>query len=85
MKDKGERITNVTQANEKVVALYSAYYFEHIQRVEPASRRKAFLGILLQIATKLYGPDTGMSLGFKLLEASMQPLEEAEEGEYRKG
>ena len=24
--------------NEKVVAFYSAYYFEHIQRIEQASR-----------------------------------------------
>ena len=83
--DNKERITNTSQAIEEVVALYTAYYYDHVQRIEQASRRKAFLNILLQVAAKLYGPEASMSLGFRLLENSMRAVEEAEKGEYKKG
>ncbi|MCO6480874.1 MAG: hypothetical protein J5I94_29800 [Phaeodactylibacter sp.] len=85
MKDNKEQITNLSQANEEIVALYSNYYYDHVQRIEQASRRKAFLNILLQVAAKLYGPETGMSLGFRLLEDSIGAVKEAEKGEYNKG
>ncbi len=85
MKDNKEQIMNTSQANEEVVALYSTYYYDHVQRIEQASRRKAFLNILLQVAAKLYGPETGMSLGFRLLENSIASAEKAEKGEYKEG
>lgn len=85
MKDNKEQITNTSQVNEEVVALYSTYYYDHIQRIEQATRRKAFLNILLQAAAKLYGPETGMSLGFILLEYNIASSENAEKGEYKEG
>ena len=85
MKDNKEQIMSTSQANEEVVVLYSTYYYDHVQRIELASRRKAFLNILLQVAAKLYGPETGMSLGFRLLENSIASAEKAEKGEYKEG
>ncbi|MCO6487783.1 MAG: hypothetical protein J5I98_05155 [Phaeodactylibacter sp.] len=85
MKDNKEQIMNTNQVNEEVVLLYSVYYYDHIQRIEQASRRRAFLNILLQVAAKLYGPETGMSLGFMLLENSISAVEEAEKGGYKEG
>ena len=58
MKDNKEQIMSTSQVNEEVVALYSTYYYDHVQRIERASRRKAFLNLLLQVAAKLYGPET---------------------------
>lgn len=85
MKDNKKQITNPSPANEEIVALYSNYYYDHVQRIEQASRRRAFLNILLQVAAKLYGPKTGMHLGFRLLENGIEAIQEAEKGEYREG
>ncbi|MCB9289536.1 MAG: hypothetical protein H6560_19685 [Lewinellaceae bacterium] len=85
MKDNKEQIMNTSQVNEEVVALYSTYYYDHVQRIEQTTRRKAFLNILLQVAAKLYSPETGMSLGVQLLENSIASAEEAEKGEYKEG
>ena len=86
MKDEEEQIRNLSPANKEAIALYAAYYFQHIQKIEQAARRKAFLDLLLQVASNLYGPETGLSLGFSLLAESMQPNEMVKEGgEYRIG